>query len=498
MSQVYYKRASGIMETRAERAGGRRWLGLATVVFAAFLATGCDLGLSSPADVDEETLDGDRTIEALWSGAMGQVSHLGLGSVGTGGLFTFGALRTDELVHSGNPTGNTENFGPLPHLRAFSDGAPLMPDWQVIEDLWGQSMTTRYVADFGVNRAREIYEKYKDDPTAEIRDRVTRDRIRMHAWAGVAYRLLGDHLCHAVIDGGPLEPHTVYYERALEALNEGIAFAEENNVLDVDEFGTTAAYAVRAQINMLLGNWDAAEADAGRVATSYSGLSTGHTSVEPDRRQILWLRWLDFLEDRQMTVWGTPFLDWGFNETQQVGPDMRASFSLHATSSNPHREWGTDGRRPWHRQTKELSTTGSLQLAKGTEMRLIEAEARLRRNDLAGAIDKINEIREWYNAPTGRRFEQAGHPLEMLDYPNTQQEAWALLMRERGVDLWLEGRRLADIRRWQIDPGFVPTTVVREAGAGDASTDARRNVLDIAGDFCIPVGATESRLNPNL
>lgn len=502
MIRVPYERVMSIMTRDRTQTAGTRcpWHTLALLGVAALFTAGCDLEVLSPATVDEETLDTDNTIEALWSGVLGQVSHIGPGQAGTGGFFTFGALRTDELVHSGHPDGSTASFGPLPHLRAFSDGDPIQPDWQAVEELWNQSMVTRYVADFGVERSREIYNDYADDEVAAVRDKVTRDRIRMHAWAGVAYRVLGDNLCHAVIDGGPAEPREVFYERGLAAVTEGIEFAEANNVLDVDEFGTTAAYAVRAQLNMLLGNWDAAESDAAGIVTAYGGLQTEHTDTEPGFRQRLYLRWIDYLDDRHMTLWGTPFHDWGWNTSQAAGNrnDRRVTYSYHGTTAFPDRAWGTDLRRPWFRQTKELDVFGSFQLAKGTEMRLIEAEARLRRGDLDGMTAKINEVREWYNAPSGRRFEELGYPLPMLDVPETVQEGWEVLMKERGIELWLEGRRLPDIRRWQTDPGFVPFSVVRETTAGDASEDPERNVLNIAGDFCIPIAETERRLNPNL
>lgn len=488
-------------KTRSLEAGRRLWRGLLPLAVVGVLTTtACDLEVFSPATVDEESLDTHNAIEALWSGALGQISHLGPGQAGQyGGFFTFGALRTDELVHAGNPNGSTATFEPLPHLRAYSDGEPIDPDWAAVEDLWNQSMMTRYVADFGVERSREIYERFADDEEASIRDKVTRDRIRMHGWAGVSYRLLGDHLCNAVIDGGPMEPREVFYERGLEAVTEGIQFAEANNVLDVDEFGVTSLYAIRAQLRMLLGDWDGAVADAAEVPTAFNGLQTEHTDTEPGYRQRLYLRWLDYLSDRHLTLWGTPFLEWGFNETQQEGDDIRVSYSQHATSSLPEREYGTDLRRPWRRQTKELDVFGALRLNKGREMRLIEAEARLHAGDYPGAIDKINELREWWNSSTGGRLDRDGYPLPMLDMPANLDEGWELLMRERGIELWLEGRRLADIRRWQVDPGFVPMTVVREAtGDADPENDPRRNVLDIPGEFCIPVGATERRLNPNL
>ncbi len=480
----------------------RRMRGAALALSLLFLASGCDLDVLSPATVDEDTLDSENSIEALWSGTLGMVSHLSSGPPGTGGVFAFGALRTDELVHSGLP-------GQFPHLRAFSDGVSLSPGMEAVEDLWAQAMTTRYVADFGVRRAVEIYENYKDHPLTRFQDQVTRDRIRMHAWGGVAFRMLGDNFCQAVFAGGPAEPHTRFYERGLEILDDGIAFAEANQVADLDELGVRAAYAVRAQIRMMMGDWSGAEADAAQVETGFNGLATGHTTVEPDLRQYNWFRFIDFLDEpfananggggRNTTLWGTPFLEWGFNTTQNAGVDRRVIFSEHRTNANPHREWGGDARRPWRRPSKQLSTTGdaTFRLATGREMRLIEAEARLVAGDWSGAIDKINELREWWNSLQGGAYERDGHPLDLVEAGDLD-EAWELLMRERGIELWLTGRRLPDMRRWSQTPGWVPFTVVRGAAGGDAENDPRPNVLEIEGDFCLPIGANEVRLNPNL
>ncbi len=482
------------------RRGGSR--GLFATAAAAVLLTGCNLDVMSPATVDEETLESDNSIEALWSGILGQVSHIAMGPAGPGGFFAFGALRTDELVHAGLPT-------QFPFLRVASDGAPLDADMPAVDDLWNQSMVTRYVADFGVEKAREIYNSFADDPLSSIVDRVTRDRIRTHAWAGIAYRVLGDNLCNAVIDEGPLLPHTVFYERGLEILDDGIRFAEENAVADVDELGVRAAYAARAQIRMMMGDWAGAMADAGQVETDFTGLSTAGTTVEPGYRQYNWFRFIDWLDEpftqanggggRNTTLWGTPFLEWGFNNTADEGNDIRVLYTTHRTNTNPHREFGGDARRPWFRPSKQLSQTGSamFNLANGREMRLIEAEGLLIQGDWPGAVAKINELREWWNSPTGGRLERDGYPLDMVD-AGSLEEAWELLMRERGIELWLTGRRLPDIRRWQQNPGWVNTTVAREAIGDDPANDPRRNVLDIEGDFCVPVGATEIRLNPNI
>ncbi len=470
----------------------RRWRALFLPIAAAVMVIGCDLEVMAPATVDEESLTDYMAIGAFVAGIQGQISYLSHGHVGpVGGTQTFGALRTDELVHSGH-------LGQYPMLRVYSDGDRLPEDAPDMDQFWMGAMKLRYLADFGVQRAKYVYEKYEDSSRpAEVR-RVTRDRMRVYAWAGLAYRILGDNFCHAIIDGGPALSNLVFYHRGLAFLNEGIEFAETADVGEVDEHGLNAAYAVRAQIRLMLGDFEGAAEDAARIATGYGGLRTGGTGLEPGDRQRNWLRWIDFLEERNMTLWGTPFADWGYNTRFNTGVDMRVPFSDRQTGSNPHREWGGDDRRRWFRQEKELGVNEGWRVVHGREMRLIQAEALIRAGDLAGGMAQINELREWWNAPTGGRFAADGHPLEILEVPETQEEAWELLVRERGIELWLEGRRLPDIRRWQYDPGYVPTSVVRETMSGRMENDPLRNVLDIPGEFCLPIGATERRLNPYL
>jgi starch-binding outer membrane protein, SusD/RagB family len=78
--------------------------------------------------------------------------------------------------------------------------------------------------------------------------------------------------------------------------------------------------------------------------------------------------------------------------------------------------------------------------------------------------------------------------------------AWNLLQRERGIELWVEGRRIADLRRWATTPGFADFNVVRLAAAPQpASADEYRNVLNNPmGELCLPMSQEERNSNPNL
>ena len=67
-------------------------------------------------------------------------------------------------------------------------------------------------------------------------------------------------------------------------------------------------------------------------------------------------------------------------------------------------------------------------------MRLIEAETKLIAGDVAGAL-------------TSRNVRRTALALPAVTAANVT-EAWAALKKERGIELWLEGRRLGDLRRW--------------------------------------------------
>ena len=102
------------------------------------------------------------------------------------------------------------------------------------------------------------------------------------------------------------------------------------------------------------------------------------------------------------------------------------------------------GRVPYLRQRKYVDRGDDQRLVSGWEMRLVEAEAKLRAGtpDIQGAMALINEVR------TRNVSTVTDQPLQPYS-ATTAAEAWSALKRERYIELWLEGHRLADERRWQ-------------------------------------------------
>jgi starch-binding outer membrane protein, SusD/RagB family len=141
--------------------------------------------------------------------------------------------------------------------------------------------------------------------------------------------------------------------------------------------------------------------------------------------------------------------------------DVRAPWDTVRTGSTLTR--GQDGTTLFFRQRKYNTIGDPVALAKGTEMLLIRAEAALRSNNVTSAMTFINQERATFSLPALTA--------------TTVDAAFTILMRERGALLWLEGRRLWDLRRWLAE--------------GRNTTLRGRSV-------CVPISLEEQGANPNL
>jgi hypothetical protein len=117
-------------------------------------------------------------------------------------------------------------------------------------------------------------------------------------------------------------------------------------------------------------------------------------------------------------------------------------------------------------------------------MRLIEAEAALVANDLAGAMTLINGVR------TSKISTTTGVALEPWTAA-TIDEGWTALRRERGIELWIEGRRLNDLRRWKALSR--PGTLHPLEDPSNPDT-----YLNPGQTLCIPISQAEINTNPNF
>lgn len=449
-------------ETR--RIGDR--LPAALLLAGAVLLGGCDLGVNNPEVIGDEDLDDMRVVPALVSGAISDVYLAALGTNSGGGLFTGGALLTDELVSSGNNTS----------YIALTEGRPNDDEYDGTSR-WAWSARARWTTEDAIRRISALYEKEGIDPAKDT----TIAKLRL--WAGEINRMMGDNFCHAVIDGGPLQDHIEFHKRAeahlTQAITIGEAAAADSLVLQ--------AYAERARTRLMTGDWAGAVQDAGRIRTDY----LVELELSPNARVRNSLVWQVY-QSGDMTTWGTPFADWARNmsDTTSAG-DPRVAYRT-AVDSLGNLVKGPDDRRPYFQVEKYTLSEDNVALVRGTEMRLIEAEAALVGGQWPVAVDKINEVRRFRNT-----LEGGDHELDPVSAANAD-EAWDLLMRERALEFFLEGRRLPDLRRWKAAGRSVSTTVVRREAIGQpADADVRRAVTDVP-NLCLPISRDERLSNPNI
>lgn len=379
----------------------------------------CSLSVTNPGPLQDSQLDTPSAIPALVNGMSGDLSFA------LGNYIDRGALASGELTEAGNFAAEQQFYNGIIRPEDVN------PDWANMQ-------TARWTAESGLRRMQGVL-----GPAFET----NADTPRAYLYGGFANRLLGENVCTGIIDGGAPQSDSVYFERAESLFTRANSIATALNNTKV----ATAALAGRASVRAWLGNWTDAVADAAQVPASFRFDAIFSTNTSRENNDLA----VQTISRRETSVYGTVYA--------QVFNDPRTPWDTVKTSGN-RVQTGQDGRTPFFRQTKYTTLGSPVALAKGTEMLLLRAEAALRAGDIAGMTTLINQ-------------ERAQYSLAPLAAPATEDDAWTLLMAERGAVLWLEGRRLWDLRRWLA---------------------AGRNSFLEGRSTCIPPSANEVASNPNL
>jgi starch-binding outer membrane protein, SusD/RagB family len=511
--KTMYNRDELTGSRRAMRSGGG--VAAAAIAGLAVLAAGCDLTTPNPAEIEDADIRNPVILPALLTGAESDYGR-GLTQLGGGGLAIAGAVLTDELVHSGSWVG----------LEGPSWG--LAGDhWVEAQSRWSEPSRGRFTTEHAIEVGSEILrDMMGEDPEAHA------GIARLTFFAGMANRALGDNFCHVVFDGGPLQPYTdaypraiAHFENAIRRANNRIAAVQADPELEAGEIQSRvdameriidASNGAIAQTYLLMASegmgdqyWNLAAQHAGLVDTDFQFSFTMVSGDRNSNRIPAWTR-----SRTETTMWQTPFAEWGLNvDDVERGGDPRVAYETPMDGDEYER--AHDNRRPAWMQRKYTSVGNNLPLVKGTEMRLIEAEVALAQNgDIQTVVDKINEIRLYHNetAPAWWREMLGPDPLPMVEPVSSVPEAWVTLMKERGIELYLEVRRLSDIRRWQTTPGreYVDRNVFRnvrrDSGLSDPWTDPLVWVYERElgeteippHEMCLQVSRDEKASNPNI
>ena len=403
----------------------------ATVAITSLAATaGCNFfDVSNPGPIADSNLDVPTAMTGLVTGMAFDLSRAY--DVVTQGT----AIMADELYHSGS-------YGPGEGL--WNRGIIRAED---INGHWGGMHRARWVAESGIARMKTVLgTAYDTSPLA----------ARANIYAGLANRLLGELTCVSVIDGGAGGDHKVHFQRAETNFTEAIRIANSLTGAIKDSL-LRVAYGGRASVRAWQGNWATAATDAQNVPTSFVFVAPFSTNTTDENNDLAF----ETTTRSEFTV---------FNTQWATVRDPRVPWDTVRTTSGALAV-GQDGRTTFFRQRKYQTLAADIPMVKGTEMLLLRAEAALRNNDVAGAMTLINQVRTFLGT--------SSIPLPALT-ATTLDQAWPILQKERGATLWLESRRLWDLRRWNAETG-----------------PAKNNFLN-SRDKCIPVSQNEVQSNPNF
>ena len=419
---------------------------------AAVASTGCDesiFDVKNPGRILDDDLNTAQGVKSLVTGMSADFS------ASYDDLSFTTARLSDEIVGSGS------YFSTGRYRRGLFDS-------EDSNGFWAGVQRARWVAEAGIIRMRNI-EGYQFDGNPQT--------ARAHLFGGLANRWFGENFCQVIfsqpydeenpgpageIDTGDAMERDAAFRRAIALLERAIQNAGgDSDIVNAAEGGL-------AQVYMGLGDFSNAVAHSAKVPTDFVFAAAYSSNSSRETSQI----WNETHGRHEISAWMTLAGTVGAGDPRTPWTDCSAEGSG-CPSGN-----GADGQTIHVRQEKYPTRDDDIPLVKGTEMRLIEAEAALMAGDLTGAMAKINEMR-------------AHHGLDPLESDGTigsitggdggganltSMSGWDILDRERHLTLWLEGRRLWDLHRWDhphLDGGGVvyEATVARRASCMPISLD---------------------------
>jgi hypothetical protein len=412
-------------------------------------ALSCDTTVTNPGRFQDEFLNDRNAAQAMVNGA-GRAVSSGINWIG----YT-GAAITREV----HPAGSTGSFG----ITQRWQSGELNADDSDLDTHWEQAQRGRWIAEEALRRM----EAAGPPPPGSLQTATTYNNLLQlgYLYAGFANRLLGENMCAAVIDGSAELPNATFFTRAESLFTKAIAVTGGAAATIATQ--ANAAYGGRAAVRVFLGKWTEAVADAEKVPIAFVyNMPYFNIGEDAQRNRIAYA--IGNTPYRAHTQWSTWHYDY-----RQATNDPRVP--IRTTTLQGDAAIECCGRVPFYPEDKHSTSASPIRLTSGREMRLIEAEAKLRNNDLAGAMTSINAVRS--NGGTSA--------VTAADIT----EGWRLLKRERGIELWLEARRLGDMRRWKA--GNTPGALDPLEQPGTTSHLTKQ-------DLCFPISRSERQTNPNF
>lgn len=290
-------------------------------------------------------------------------------------------------------------------------------------------------------QAKELYKLVKSLPAGSVGDSTEALLGTAAAYAGYSFTLLGESFCSMTVDIGPILTRRQTFDSAEVWFTQALAHTTSADVRNMALVG-------RARVLLNIGNTTGAFADASQVPLTFNRMIQGSASTPRRQNQVF----VHTLQNREASV-APPYR----GLLVEGVPDTRVVATL-----SPLR--GQDNVSPLWLQAKYPLLTSPRVLAGWKEAQLIIAEAR----GGAEAVTAINRLRTAASLPA---------------YASTDPVAIsAQVIEERRRELFLDGHRLGDMLRLRLP--FRTGVTIKGEPYGPIT--------------CIPLPATERRVNPNL
>ncbi len=397
---------------------------------------------SNPSSLVAATVYTPANAQLLVNGAIGDFECAFSRYVTGSGLFT------DELsVAISNPT----NFD--------YDRRTMLPNQSYGTGTCGSNQQPPIYTTLATARGSTdtVLAKLRDWTDAQMPVNVNRRKLmgQAAAYAGYSLVLLGEGMCSAAINVGPEMTPAQLFAEAKARFDTAVAHATAAN----DATTLNLALLGRARAQLDAGDAANAAIDAAKIPAGFVvNMSTDAINV---RRQNF-----VFLSVNQNS-WST--VDPSFRGVTINGaPDPRVAVT------NSGRNGTATGTQVWT-VDKYNSFTAPIAIAKYAEAQLIIADAKLATNDLSGAAAAINAA----------RATRAGLP-QYSATGQTADQVKAQLIEDRRRELYLEGHRMGDLRRY----GLAPTPAAGTAFTAGGGTYGSQT--------CFPLPDVERINNPNI
>jgi len=378
------------------------------------LAAGCALDAVNPGAITEENLNTQPALVGLVNGVVGDYDAAYQRNA------LYAGLLSDEVRASGSWTWwhDADKEGVIDVNAPDGDLMNIPHHW------WRPLQRARFLAEETYARIQVASPNAAADPLAAM----------ARLYSGMARFDIAEAFCAATYDAGPRVERAASLETAEQHLDEAIAIADAAGVDSVARM----AHLMRARVRLARENWAGAAEDARLVPAGFHWIA--HFRNAPGETN-------DMFFQLNQRVEGT------------VQEEFRATGDPRVPVQNTGR-MGADNVTPRFDQRKYADQFTPMPMGTWQEARLVEAEALIRQGQPGPAVALLNAVR-------------AAATLDPLPGDLDAAAAMTALRTERKMELFLQGRRYADMRRF---------------GEFPAGWEAA----------CVPIPRVEMENNPNL